>query len=866
MSIGAPEEDALESFQLGDWWIVPSECRLRRAGEERHLFPQQMDVLVFLARRAGKVISKDKIFDAVWHETAVQEGALPRCVSEIRKALGDDALEPRYIQTIRKRGYRVVAPVVWPGTEREESSRRRIRLARTVVGALAVLASLALLVSLAGRRPRRAVIQGAGPPPQEELQVSARGPTVAVLEFRALSDQPDLAWVSTALGELLAAELALEREFRVVPTTTVSRMARELSVSPARWSEPRNLSQIRSSLGTDFVVLGTYLALEDRDETRFRVNLQLWDTRHAEVVSSWTEAAAESQLFGLISLAGAHLREVLGEGAASGRSAGTAYLPKDSGVLRLYFGGLQKLRDLEPVAARALLERAIEAVPEQPFAHLALAEALGSLGYEAQARRSAGRAVELSDALPREERLWIEASYEVAAKRWQQAIERFRALRIFSPGNVEYALQLARAQIRSGRPMDAIETLAESRAGEADLVSWGDARLDVVHAEAALALGHYEEALAATDRAVEWGAARGALLIVANARHAEARALHALGEVGRAETTLEEARLAFVSTSDPHGEALTRVTLAEWLEESGDFSESGQTLERAGAIFRSVGDRSGEAEVLTRQGRLLSRQGRSVEAEELFNDAIERSREIGNRLAEADALHGLGDLLGRSGRLDRARAVFEQALATSRQIGNRELEALMLMNLGKIHMMTGEIPDGIQKLAGSAEAFEEVGRRFRAAQAHCFHGKALQLTADLDGAEQAYLRAVEGAEAIDSSRILACGESGLGGVSLERADFDAARAHSEKALSLRSEMENTAGVVESRMLLVHVALAERRLGEAVEQTRELLEYARSVDYAVAWVETLLLEALITRKATWRRREPCWVRPVRTDNP
>jgi Tol biopolymer transport system component len=70
-----------------------------------------MDVLVELARQAGRVVSKQELLDAVWSQEFVAESVLTRAIGELRKALGDDAREPRYIETIPRRGYRLIATV-----------------------------------------------------------------------------------------------------------------------------------------------------------------------------------------------------------------------------------------------------------------------------------------------------------------------------------------------------------------------------------------------------------------------------------------------------------------------------------------------------------------------------------------------------------------------------------------------------------------------------------------------------------------------------------------------------------------------------------------------------------------------------------
>jgi predicted ATPase len=76
-----------------------------------HLEPKVMDVLVFLARQSGETISREELLRTVWPNTFVSDDALTRCISELRRVFEDDAREPHFIETIPKRGYRVVASV-----------------------------------------------------------------------------------------------------------------------------------------------------------------------------------------------------------------------------------------------------------------------------------------------------------------------------------------------------------------------------------------------------------------------------------------------------------------------------------------------------------------------------------------------------------------------------------------------------------------------------------------------------------------------------------------------------------------------------------------------------------------------------------
>jgi len=95
-------------FRLGPWTVRPDRGLLEGADASRHLEPKQMDLLLFLAGRAPEVASKDEIFEAVWPGSFVAEVGLKRNVSQLRRALDDDAREPRFIKTIPKRGYRML--------------------------------------------------------------------------------------------------------------------------------------------------------------------------------------------------------------------------------------------------------------------------------------------------------------------------------------------------------------------------------------------------------------------------------------------------------------------------------------------------------------------------------------------------------------------------------------------------------------------------------------------------------------------------------------------------------------------------------------------------------------------------------------
>lgn len=113
-----------ECLRIGDWIVEPSINRLRRGRQEARLEPKSMDLLVYLASHTNQVVSRSELEASVWQGTVVGYDTLTGAIQKLRRALGDDRAHPRYIETLSKRGYRLIAPV------RARSAPSRGRLAR----------------------------------------------------------------------------------------------------------------------------------------------------------------------------------------------------------------------------------------------------------------------------------------------------------------------------------------------------------------------------------------------------------------------------------------------------------------------------------------------------------------------------------------------------------------------------------------------------------------------------------------------------------------------------------------------------------------------------------------------------------------
>lgn len=98
-------------FSIADWTVEPELNAISKDGDTIHLEPKVMKVLLHLAMASGQVLSKEDLIQAVWPDTFVSDDVLTRCISVLRREMQDDPHAPRYIQTIPKAGYRLVAEV-----------------------------------------------------------------------------------------------------------------------------------------------------------------------------------------------------------------------------------------------------------------------------------------------------------------------------------------------------------------------------------------------------------------------------------------------------------------------------------------------------------------------------------------------------------------------------------------------------------------------------------------------------------------------------------------------------------------------------------------------------------------------------------
>lgn len=214
-------------YQIGEVAFDPSTGELWRDGQSTRLARQPARVLAIMAQRAGRLVTREELRDHVWPDTVVEfDDAINGCVRRIRRALGDDAQAPSYIETVPKVGYRLVAKVSRPVEGTSTVSSRRLP-------GLPVLAAMAaaVVLGLAG-------ILGA---------VDNRQPPEAPQSVRHLPDE-------TEAGNLLARGVAYwRRNLDLEGVRTAAALFRRSEAADSSLSEaPARLSIALYTLAWEF--------------------------------------------------------------------------------------------------------------------------------------------------------------------------------------------------------------------------------------------------------------------------------------------------------------------------------------------------------------------------------------------------------------------------------------------------------------------------------------------------------------------------------------------------------------------------------------------------------------------------------------
>ncbi|QVL48672.1 MAG: winged helix-turn-helix domain-containing protein [Thiocapsa sp.] len=492
-------ESSSTSFQVGDWLVDPAAGLIAKGGRAVKLEPKVMEVLSYLALRQGELVTREDLERDVWKGAVVGYDSITAAVIKLRKALTDDARQPRYIATIPKRGYRLIAAVRERVAEVGAESTARARgsasgptassasLSRWLLGALVLMLLIGLVVLSYQDKHAQ----------DGNASTSSTPPSIVVLPFTNLTGDPDQASFVDGMTDDMITDLSRLSGLQVIAANT-SFTYKDKQVQP---------QELKAELRVDFVLDGSVRRRGDV----MRINARLVDagTGFQKWAASFDRPT--SQVFEVQDEVTDRIVEALALRISDQEKERLAQRSTDN--LKAYDAflegqALSKLGTIESnrQAQRAYM-RAIELDPGYGRAYGALAFTMAvafrrgwtdtPLETMARALDLAKRGVALDDSIPQTH--WALGYVYLMRKELEQAESAAMRSIAVAPNYADGYGLLALINNNLGRPEKAIEQI--NKGVQLNPYYTWDYPYNL--GRAYYTLGRYEEAIAALEKALE---------------------------------------------------------------------------------------------------------------------------------------------------------------------------------------------------------------------------------------------------------------------------------------------------------------------------------------------------------------------------
>lgn len=261
---------SFERFQIADWTVDPASNQVIRGEQRARLAPKVMEVLVYLAHRPGEVVTREELEAAVWAGTIVGYDSVTSAIQKLRKALDDEPRQPRIIETLSKRGYRLVAPVSPPENQFRDQAQtvpsapsRHRWLPNSLLALLALL--MATVAALWWKNQRETTVT--------IVPVESVPKSIAVLPLKNIGNNPEQEYFADGITEDIITDLSRLSNLTVV--------TRDTALS---YKGDEILAQdVANDLGVRYVLQGSLRKSGDR----LRITAQLIDTANGNHI--WAE-------------------------------------------------------------------------------------------------------------------------------------------------------------------------------------------------------------------------------------------------------------------------------------------------------------------------------------------------------------------------------------------------------------------------------------------------------------------------------------------------------------------------------------------------------------------------------------------------
>lgn len=692
-----------ERLAFGPFVLEPETGRLFRDDHVVPLAPKPFETLLYLARRAGRVVSKTELIEALWRDTYVTEDVLVQSMVEVRRALGDQAKTPRYIQTLPRRGYQFVesireltatgapepatapaapaqpvpappapgseaapvpsplptatppAPEPAPGRPAAPASAaaRRSRLRRLApVALVGLVAAAAAWLALRSETPDAA----AADPPE-------RG-SLVVMPAQIQEPEPQSQWLRQGLAEMIQSQLGQNPGVRVVARHRLAAALAAAGFRDGAGPSPERAAEIARRLQAETLVTGSFVRVE-RD---FVINAQVVEVRDGRARGTASvRGRYPGDLLDAVDDLCVKLVPFIG---GDSPSVGDAFRP--TGLATRSFDASRHYVEALGWFARGGRRGAEEAekrLDEALLLDSSFAQAYLKKGEIQQWRRSWGygdpdpapaleAAARLARDLPDREQKLVESYRALIVQHAPaRALEVWDALlRTYPSYAAEAGIPVLMAETleREGRWDEAIR-VGEAQVESASLPDGERARLSSLLARAFRRKGEFARGLQHARRAVRlWPSPNGPEFLWQRSQ---------LGRISLEAGRVDEALLEFRAVAVASDAEARNLTDAAWgLYMAGEAAEAHSLVERALALDPNYGN---SHHLL---GWLRLAAGDNAAAARSLATAFEKTpRDFGNPhqgLVNGDlaALYYAGVAWQRAGRAAEARAAFERLL------------------------------------------------------------------------------------------------------------------------------------------------------------------------------------------------------------
>lgn len=508
-------------YRLAETELEPLSGLVKRDGQEKYLRPKTLQVLLHLLEQRPRLVTKEELLTQVWQDVAVTDDALVQSIVEIRKALGDNSQQPRFIKTFPKTGYRfigevetlnatlVVEEITSVEIEYEETVERPAeaaltetfpqavalapsRFRRSSPRLLAPLVALALLLPLGGYVYWRAKSE---PLPAISLpRVPGKKP-VAVMYFENRANDRELDWLREGLADMLIASLSRSQRLTLLSRQQLAALLSHTGNANAAPIKLADGLEIARRAQAELFILGGFARLGDK----VRIDVTLHDARTgqlqaAESLIADTPAQILTQIDLLSLKLAAHLGASLAESDAQRGLA--AVMTNNLDAYRYYSLALEQAQMFQFHEAIALFEKALALDPQFALAHARIGYVYAvRMGQGEKAKPYLEKALAFGDRLSEKDKLFIAAWQANAAHDGARASEVYQELAARYPLETEVYQRLSWLLQSQNRYEEALTVTRQGLLTDPEGKDLYNALGTVC-----LRLGRNEEALAAFQR------------------------------------------------------------------------------------------------------------------------------------------------------------------------------------------------------------------------------------------------------------------------------------------------------------------------------------------------------------------------------